>query len=106
MISSGIETTKGGRIILRGKTWKYQDCKFTFRGLSETQGCPKMLGPTCDMYDGAICCAQKCQGNTRHSYFHDTIHLKMLRFVLTKFPLPWLNSEKKNAKKKKRKQVK
>ncbi|CAH3168420.1 unnamed protein product, partial [Porites evermanni] len=57
----GIETTKGGRVILRGKTWKYQDCKFTFRKLSEIQGCPKMLGPTCDMYDGAICCAQKCQ---------------------------------------------
>ena len=63
MISLGIETTKGGRIILRGKTWKYHDYKFTFRKLRETPGCPKMLGPTCDMYDGAICCAQKCQGN-------------------------------------------
>ncbi|CAH3125439.1 unnamed protein product [Porites lobata] len=57
----GIETTEGGRIILRDKTWEYQDCKFTFRELrSDRRRCPEMLGPTCDMYDGAICCAQKC----------------------------------------------
>ena len=79
MISSGIETTEGGRIILRDKTWEYQDCKFTFRELrSDRRRCPEMLGPTCDMYDGAICCAQKCPGNARHSYFHDTILLYTL----------------------------
>ena len=95
MISSGIETTKGGRIILRGKTWKYQDCKFTFRELSETPGCPKMLGPTCDMYDGAICCAQKCQGNALSTFMILYCYtLEGASICFDQITLPWLNSEK------------
>lgn len=58
-----IETTKGGRILSQGEIWEYQGCRFHFTGLKRRLGCPEMLGPRCQMYNGAVCCAKQCPGN-------------------------------------------
>ncbi|XP_067038168.1 uncharacterized protein [Acropora muricata] len=55
-----IETTKGGRILSQGEIWEYQGCRFHFTGPKEKLGCPEMLGPRCQMYNGAVCCAKQC----------------------------------------------
>lgn len=61
-IFPAIETIKGGRILLQGEIWEYQGCRFHFTGPKQSQGCPQMLGPWCQMYNGAVCCAKECPG--------------------------------------------
>ncbi|XP_066029938.1 uncharacterized protein [Pocillopora verrucosa] len=55
-----IETVEGGHILSRGDNWDYKGCQFLFVGHKQTTGCPQMSLSTCYIYNGAVCCAEKC----------------------------------------------
>ncbi|XP_066029944.1 uncharacterized protein [Pocillopora verrucosa] len=55
-----IETVEGGHILSRGDNWDYKGCQFLFEGHKQITGCPQMSLSTCYIYNGAVCCAEKC----------------------------------------------